>query len=230
MARKIAKKSAPQKASTKVKAKIVKKAVPVKKVQPAKKSAAKLAKPILKAPKKSVKKAVKPLQTPKPTAPKLAKPSSKILAVGSAVPHFEMPATMVGNVSLGSLKGKPFVLYFYPKDDTSGCTAQACEFRNTLPNFAKLGATIIGVSKDSMESHEKFSRKYNLTFPLASDESTQVCEAFGTWVQKSMYGRTYMGIERSTFLVDSQGIIRAVWRKVSVPGHIEDVRKALEVL
>ena len=230
MARKEVKKSAPKAAKAKTKSKpikkTIKKAIPIKKSKPAKKAA----KPILKAPKKSVKKPVTPIKVARLTAPKLAKPSSKILTVGSAVPHFEMLATMVGNVSLATLKGKPFVLYFYPKDDTSGCTAQACEFRNNLPNFAKLGATIIGISKDSMDSHEKFSRKYNLTFPLASDEGTQVCEAFGTWVQKSMYGRTYMGIERSTFLVDSQGIIRIVWRKVSVPGHIEDVRKALESL
>lgn len=152
------------------------------------------------------------------------------LTVGSLAPNFTMPATLVGTIGSSSLKGKPYVLYFYPKDDTSGCTAEACEFRNTLPQFNKLNITIVGVSKDTLESHEKFGRKYNLTFPLASDSETSVCESFGTWVQKSMYGRSYMGIERSTFLIDGQGIIRAVWRKVSVPGHIENVCRAAENL
>lgn len=150
--------------------------------------------------------------------------------VGSVAPAFSMPATLIGKVSTASLKGKPFVLYFYPKDDTSGCTAEACGFRDALPAFADLDVAVIGVSKDSLASHEKFSRKYDLTFPLASDEGGAVCNSFGTWVQKSMYGRTYMGIERSTFLVDGKGVIRAVWRKVSVTGHIEEVRKALESL
>ncbi|MDP9127214.1 MAG: peroxiredoxin [Pseudomonadota bacterium] len=138
-----------------------------------------------------------------------------------------MPATDLGEVSAASLKGKPFVLYFYPKDDTSGCTAQACGFRDALPELDKLGLTVIGVSKDGIESHEKFGKKYSLTFPLASDEKTEVAKAFGTWVQKSLYGRTYMGIERSTFLVDGNGVVRAVWRKVDVPGHVEDVKKAV---
>lgn len=185
-------------------------------------------KPLLKA----VKKIAKPAK-PIVKSVKVATPAPKAstgLIIGSAVPDFTMPATKLGTVSLSSLKGKPFVLYFYPKDDTSGCTAEACEFRNTLPAFTSLDVTIIGVSKDNMESHEKFSRKYNLTFPLATDEAADVCEKFGTWVQKSMYGRTYMGIERSTFLVDGKGIIRAVWRKVSVPGHIEEVKKAVESL
>ncbi len=228
-------------------------AIKAKKAKPAKKLVKKAAKPAKKLLKKAAKKPVKvaakkiaALKKPvkkvvaKPVL-KLAKPIAKAapapktiksgaLAVGSALPDFTMPATQIGNVSLADLKGKPFVLYFYPKDDTSGCTAQACEFRNTLPAFTNLGATVIGVSKDDMASHERFSRKYNLTFPLASDETGVVCEKFGTWVQKSMYGRTYMGIERTTFLVDASGIIRAIWRKVSVPGHIEEVKKALEVL
>jgi len=202
------------------------------------------AKPAKKTPKRATgkikpKTAIKPIKKILKLATKSAKPmksagpakkSSAQLSVGFVAPAFSMPATLVGNVSSALLKGKPYVLYFYPKDDTSGCTAEACEFRNTLPAFGKLGATVIGVSKDSMESHEKFSRKYNLTFPLASDEKTDVCERFGTWAQKSMYGRTYMGIERSTFLVDGKGVIRAIWRKVSVPGHIEDVKKAVEAL
>lgn len=161
-----------------------------------------------------------------------AKPSKKTtgLAIGSKAPDFSMPATDLGTTSLANLKGKPFVLYFYPKDDTSGCTAEACEFRNNLSAFNRLGITIIGVSKDSMESHEKFKRKYSLTFPLASDENTKVCEAYGTWMTKSMYGRSYMGIERTTFLVDEKGIIRTIWRKVSVTGHIEEVKKAAQTL
>jgi peroxiredoxin Q/BCP len=167
---------------------------------------------------------------PEAKAAKSAAKTVKSLAVGSHAPEFDLPATMAGTVSTVSLKGKPYVLYFYPKDDTSGCTAEACEFRNELSDFANFGVTIIGVSKDNLESHEKFSRKYNLTFPLASDEKSDVCEKFGVWGEKSMYGRTYMGIERSTFLVDGEGVIRSVWRKVSVPGHVEDVKKAIAAL
>ena len=161
---------------------------------------------------------------------KTSQMSIKPLGIGSKAPSFTMPATLAGTVSSENLKGRPDVIYFYPKDDTSGCTAEACEFRNTLPQFGKLGVTVIGVSKDNMESHEKFSLKYNLTFPLASDHGSEFCEKFGTWVQKSMYGRTYMGIERSTFLIDANGVIKAIWRKVSVSGHIDDVRKAVENL
>jgi len=150
--------------------------------------------------------------------------------IGKAVPSFTMPATLVGEVSSAGLKGKPYILYFYPKDDTSGCTAEACGFRDNLPAFKKLGITVIGVSKDNMKRHEKFAAKYHLTFPLASDEETGVCEKFKTYVEKSMYGRKYMGIERSTFLIDPQGIIRAVWRKVSVTGHVEDVASKIALL
>ena len=150
------------------------------------------------------------------------------LDIGMKSPDFSMPATVVGQVSLAKLKGKPFILYFYPKDDTSGCTLEACGFRDQLPAFKKLGVTVIGVSKDSLASHEKFAKKYDLTFPLASDAEGKACEAFGVWVQKSMYGRTYMGIQRSTFLIDAEGQVSAVWRKVSVPGHIEAIQKALE--
>jgi len=149
------------------------------------------------------------------------------IGVGSRVPSFSLPAIPIGTVRSADLKGKAYVLYFYPKDDTSGCTAESCSFRDALPAFAKLGITIIGISKDSLESHEKFAKKYNLTFPLASDKDGDVCEKFGVWKKKSMYGRTYMGIERSTFLVNEKGIISAAWRKVSVTGHVEEVRKAL---
>jgi peroxiredoxin Q/BCP len=148
--------------------------------------------------------------------------------IGKPAPAFDLPATKTGRVSKASLKGKPFVLYFYPKDDTSGCTAEACDFRDNLPGFRKLGVAVIGVSKDSLQRHEKFGAKYGLNFPLASDEKDGLCEAFGVWVTKSMYGRSYKGIERSTFLIDAKGIVRAAWRKVSVTGHVAEVAKALD--
>lgn len=150
--------------------------------------------------------------------------------VGKAVPDFSLPATVVGEVSRASLRGKPYVLYFYPKDDTSGCTAEACDFRDNIPSFKKLGIAVVGVSKDGLKRHEKFSEKYGLNFPLASDETSGMCERFGVWIEKSMYGRRYMGIERSTFLIDAKGIVRAVWRKVSVTGHVADVAKAIKAL
>lgn len=150
--------------------------------------------------------------------------------VGSIAPVFSMPATMIGKAESAKLKGRPYALYFYPKDDTPGCTAEACGFRDALPDFSKLGVTIIGVSKDSLASHEKFAKKFDLNFPLASDEDGSVCEAFGVWVEKSMYGRKYMGIERSTFLIDGKGVVRAVWRKVKVPGHVEEVGMAVKAL
>ncbi|HEU0118738.1 MAG TPA: peroxiredoxin [Alphaproteobacteria bacterium] len=216
---------AAKKKKTPAKAKAIKK--PAKKA--AKKAVAKAAKkPAKKILKLKPKAAAKPAPKAKAAAPAPAVKSGKV-DVGAQAPNFKMAATRIGEVSRDSLKGKPYVLYFYPKDDTSGCTAEACEFRNTMPAFDKLGITVIGVSKDGLESHDKFSRKYNLNFPLASDENN-VCEAFGTWAQKSMYGRSYMGIERSTFLVDSKGVIRAQWRKVSVSGHVEEVKKAVENL
>jgi peroxiredoxin Q/BCP len=158
-----------------------------------------------------------------------AKPA-RALSIGARVPDFSLPATLIGTVSRASLGGKPFVLYFYPKDDTSGCTAEACGFRDTLPDFKKLGVPVIGVSKDGLASHEKFAKKYGLTFPLASDEDTKVAARFGVWVEKSMYGRKYMGMERATFLVDGKGVIRAIWHKVSVPGHVDEVAKAVKDL
>jgi peroxiredoxin Q/BCP len=150
--------------------------------------------------------------------------------VGKPVPDFDLPATIISKVSHASLKGKPYVIYFYPKDDTSGCTAEACDFRDNITTFKKLGITVIGVSKDSMARHEKFAKKYDLNFPLASDEESDMCKNFGVWIEKSMYGRKYMGIERSTFLVDAKGIIRKVWRKVSVTDHVAEVAKAIKEL
>ena len=122
------------------------------------------------------------------------------------------------------------MLYFYPKDDTSGCTAEACAFRDALPDFSKVKAEIVGVSRDSVASHDKFKKKFDLPFPLASDEDGKVCRAYGVWVEKSMYGRKYMGIERATFLIDANGVVRKLWRKVKVPGHAEDVLEAAEAL
>ena len=150
--------------------------------------------------------------------------------VGDKAPSFTLPRDGGGEISLKDFKGKPLVLYFYPKDDTSGCTAEACAFRDALPDFSKVKAEIIGVSKDPVKKHDKFKDKYELTFPLASDEDGKTCEAYGTWVEKSMYGRKYMGIERSTFLIDGNGVVRNVWRKVKVPGHAEEVLEAAQAL
>jgi thioredoxin-dependent peroxiredoxin len=150
--------------------------------------------------------------------------------VGDRAPAFTLPADGGGKISLKDFKGRPVVLYFYPKDDTSGCTAEACAFRDALPDLSKVKAEIVGISRDSVESHDKFKQKYGLTFPLVSDEDGKVCEAYGTWAEKSMYGRKYMGIERSTFLIDGKGIIRNVWRKVKVPSHAEEVLKAAAAL
>jgi peroxiredoxin Q/BCP len=152
------------------------------------------------------------------------------LEIGDKAPDFTLPADGGGKVSLKDLKGKTVILYFYPKDDTSGCTAEACAFRDQLPDFSKTKATVLGVSRDSVASHEKFKKKYGLTFPLLSDEAGKVTEAYGAWVEKSMYGRKYMGIDRSTFLIDPKGVIRGIWRKVKVPGHAEEVLKAAKAL
>ena len=149
---------------------------------------------------------------------------------GDTAPAFEMPASGGRTVSLKAMKGKPFVLYFYPKADTPGCTKEACAFQEALPALGKIGIDVIGVSKDAMKPIDKFAEKYGLTFPLASDKDTEVCEAYGTWVEKSMYGRKYMGIERCTFLVDAKGKIAKVWRKVSVTGHAAEVMEAAKGL
>ena len=152
------------------------------------------------------------------------------VAEGDKAPDFTMPATGGRTVSATSLKGKPYVLYFYPKADTPGCTKEACAFQEALPQLGKIGIEVIGVSPDKMKPIEKFADKYNLTFPLASDEDKAVAEAYGTWVEKSMYGRKYMGMERSTFLVDANGKVAKVWRKVSVAGHAAEVMAAAKAL
>ena len=152
------------------------------------------------------------------------------LNAGDKAPDFSMPTDGGGTVSLKGLKGKKVVLYFYPKDDTPGCTKEACGFRDSLPDFTGADAEIIGVSKDSVAKHDKFKAKHDLPFTLASDEDGSVCEAFGTWVEKSMYGRKYMGIDRATFLIGADGKIAQVWRKVKVPGHVEEVLEAAKQL
>ena len=149
---------------------------------------------------------------------------------GDAAPAFSMPASSARTVSLASMKGRPFVLYFYPKANTSGCTKEACAFQEALPALGKLGIEVIGVSPDTIAPIEKFAAKYSLTFPLASDEGHVVADKFGTWVEKSMYGRKYMGMERSTFLIDKTGKVARVWRKVSVPGHAAEVMEAARAL
>ncbi len=149
---------------------------------------------------------------------------------GDVAPDFEMPASGGRTVSKRALKGKPFLLYFYPKADTPGCTKEACAFQEALPQLSKIGIDVIGVSPDKMQTIERFADKYKLTFPLASDESHAVAEKFGTWVEKSMYGRKYMGMERSTFLIDKGGKIAKVWRKVSVTGHAAAVLEAAQAL
>jgi peroxiredoxin Q/BCP len=145
---------------------------------------------------------------------------------GEPAPDFAMPASGGRAVSLASLKGKPFVLYFYPRADTPGCTTEACAFQEALPQLGKIGIDVIGVSKDKMKPIEKFAEKFSLTFPLASDAETKVAEGYGVWVEKSRYGRKYMGIERATFLVDRTGKIAKVWRKVKVDGHAAEVMAA----
>ncbi|MDB5365774.1 MAG: bcp [Rhodospirillales bacterium] len=152
------------------------------------------------------------------------------LDAGSKAPDFDLPTDGNGRASLKALKGKKIVLYFYPKDDTSGCTAEAQGFQAQLKAFEKLDAVVIGLSKDTVARHDKFKKKYGLTFPLASDEDGAVCERYGSWVEKSLYGRKYMGIERCTFLIDGGGKIARVWRKVKVPGHVAEVLTAVKAL
>ena len=152
------------------------------------------------------------------------------LAVGDRAPGFNVASDGGGEVSLAALKGKSVILYFYPKDETPGCTKEACGFRDSLPDFSAANAEIIGVSKDSVAKHDKFKAKYDLPFALAADVDGEICEAYGTWVEKSMYGRKYMGIERATFLIDGEGVLRGVWRKVKVKGHVDAVLAAAKDL
>lgn len=152
------------------------------------------------------------------------------LATGQAAPDFELPRGGGGVVKLSELKGKSVVLYFYPKDDTSGCTAEAIDFSALKSEFEKAGAVVLGMSPDSVKSHEKFKTKHALDVDLVSDEDKDVLNAYGVWVEKSMYGRKYMGVERTTFLIDRTGTIARVWNGVKVPGHAKDVLEAAQAL
>jgi len=145
------------------------------------------------------------------------------LAVGSKAPPFSAPDQSGKTVSLADFKGKTVILYFYPKDDTPGCTVEACSFRDEHSVFLKKGAVVLGVSPDSPKKHAKFIEKFSLPFPLLADEDHAICEAYGTWVEKSMYGKKYMGVERSTFVIDPQGKLRAIYRKVKPAEHIAEV-------
>jgi thioredoxin-dependent peroxiredoxin len=150
-------------------------------------------------------------------------------AVGDLAPAFELPAAL-GKVALRALAGKKVVVYFYPKDDTSGCTKEAIDFNGLRARFSKANTEILGISADSLASHEKFRAKHDLKLTLLADETRATLEAYGVWVEKSMYGRKYMGIERTTFLIDPKGKIAQVWHKVKVPGHADEVLKAAQAL
>lgn len=152
------------------------------------------------------------------------------LNVGQAAPDFSLPTDGNGTVSLAELKNKNVVLYFYPKDDTSGCTKEAIAFNGLRASFAAANTEIIGVSADSVSSHDKFKKKYDLGFRLGSDEAKTMLEAYGVWVEKSMYGKKYMGIERTTVLIDKTGKVAAIWNKVKVDGHAEEVLAAAQKL
>ena len=148
-----------------------------------------------------------------------------MVSEGDRAPAMTVTASDGGNLNLAS-PGQPLVLYFYPKDDTSGCTREAQDFTALAPEFAKAGVKVVGVSRDSMKSHDKFIGKYGLAVPLASDEDGRISDAFGNWVQKSMYGRKYMGMERATYLIGADGRVLRAWRKVKVPNHANEVLKA----
>lgn len=154
---------------------------------------------------------------------------AQIPAVGSAAPDFSRPATGGRDISLSDFVGKqPVVVYFYPRDNTSGCTKEACSFRDLTPEFARRGVAVIGVSPDSVKSHEKFAGKHELPFPLLADEDSSMSTSYGAYREKSMYGRKYMGIVRSTFVIGDDGIVKSVFPNVRVPGHVEKVLEAID--
>jgi peroxiredoxin Q/BCP len=153
-----------------------------------------------------------------------------VLTVGDRAPAFALPATDGQEISLENLKGKKAVLYFYPKDDTSGCTREAQDFQALKAEFAAADTVVVGISADSLASHDKFRAKHGLDFALASDEARTMLDRYGVWAEKSMYGRTYMGIERTTLLLDANGTIARIWPKVKVPGHAQEVLAAAKAL
>jgi peroxiredoxin Q/BCP len=153
-----------------------------------------------------------------------------LISEGDRAPAFTLPGAGLEKISLSKFKGKKVVLYFYPKDDTSGCTKESIEFSGLKDKFARAGTVVIGLSPDPVVKHVKFQEKYNLSQPLASDESKETLLAYGVWIEKSMYGRKYMGVERSTFLIDEKGKITKIWRKVKVPGHAEEVLAAAKAI
>ncbi len=153
-----------------------------------------------------------------------------MLDISQTAPDFTLPRDGEGEIQLSQLKGGPVVLFFYPRDDTSGCTKEALAFTALLPEFEAAGATVLGLSKDSIAKHDKFRDKYSLAMPLLSDEHGSTCEDYGVWKEKSMYGKTFFGIERSTFLIAADGTVARAWRKVKVPGHAEEVLEAVRAL
>ena len=150
--------------------------------------------------------------------------------IADPAPDFTLPVTGGGEVTLSALQGSPVVLFFYPRDDTPGCTKENIGFSESLKDFEAAGAKVFGISRDTMAKHDKFAAKHDLTVPLLSDAEGEVTEAYGVWVEKSMYGKTSMGIERSTFLIGADGKIAQIWRKVKVPGHVEAVLEAVRAL
>ena len=155
---------------------------------------------------------------------------TEAITVGAKAPEFNLPSSNGKDISLKSCRGKAVILYFYPKDDTPGCTKEAIAFSELSKKFGKQNALVLGLSKDDVSSHMKFIAKHSLKVDLLSDSNGAVCEAYGVWVEKNMYGRKYMGIERSTFLIDQKGHLKEIWRKVKVPGHAEQVLEALSAI
>ena len=153
-----------------------------------------------------------------------------MLAIGDTAPHFTLPTDTGEELSLSSLRGRPVVIYFYPKDDTAGCTTESCEFRDLMPRFDASNATILGVSPDSVKSHQKFKTKFELPFTLIADTEKVACQAYDVWKEKSMYGKKYMGVERTTFVIDTDGKISHIFGKVKPAGHAAEVMEAVASL
>ena len=185
--------------------------------------------------KKPAKKPARKTATKRPAKRAAAKPvaapaATVDLKLGDRAPDFKLATDGGGSLTLSSLRGKTVVLYFYPRDDTPGCTKEACGFNDALPDFRGVNAEIVGVSKDNGASHDRFRDKYGLRFRLAADVDTAVAKSYGVWVKKSMYGQEYMGMDRSTFLIDRDGIVRRIWRGVKVDGHVPEVLQAVRGL